>query len=110
MAISGLISETVIEVRHWTDNYFSFTTTRDRGFRFDNGQFVMLGLALGGRGQLPHDLGLAPLNPDTDRAMICGGPKMLSDFRELLDAQGFHAAARIGAPGSYVFERAFVEK
>ena len=70
----------------------------------------MLGLALGGRGQLPHDLGLAPLNPDTDRAMICGGPKMLSDFRELLDAQGFHAAARIGVPGSYVFERAFVEK
>ncbi len=37
-------TETVLDVRHWTDSYFSFTTTRDDGFRFDNGQFVMLGL------------------------------------------------------------------
>jgi NAD(P)H-flavin reductase len=36
--------ETVLDVRHWTDDYFSFTTTRDDGFRFDNGQFVMIGL------------------------------------------------------------------
>ena len=36
--------ETGREVRHWTDAYFSFTTTRDDGFRFDNGQFVMIGL------------------------------------------------------------------
>ena len=26
--------ETVLEVHHWTDAYFSFTTTRDAGFRF----------------------------------------------------------------------------
>jgi len=37
-------AETVLDVRHWTDDYFSFTTTRDDGFRFDNGQFVMIGL------------------------------------------------------------------
>jgi ferredoxin--NADP+ reductase len=37
-------TQTVLEVRHWTDDYFSFTTTRDEGFRFENGQFVMLGL------------------------------------------------------------------
>ena len=36
--------ETVLEVHHWTDAYFSFTTTRDSGFRFENGQFVMIGL------------------------------------------------------------------
>ncbi|MEI0573838.1 MULTISPECIES: FAD-binding oxidoreductase, partial [Klebsiella] len=29
--------------------YFSFTTTRDDGFRFDNGQFVMIGLEVDGR-------------------------------------------------------------
>jgi ferredoxin--NADP+ reductase len=265
MAVSGYISETVLDVRHWTRDYFSFTTTRDRGFRFENGQFVMLGMDLDGRplmraysiasanweeqleffsikiadgaltkhlqhlqpgnqvllsrkptgtllisdllpgktlylfgtgtglapflsiikdpetyerfetvvlahgvrqssdlayadyltnelpnheylgeqiraklryypavsrepyllhgqphqgrltellasGQMAQDLGLAPLNPETDRAMICGGPKILSDFRALLDARGFHAAARIGSAGSYVFERAFVEK
>ena len=33
-----------MDVRHWTDAYFSFTTTRDDGFRFENGQFVMIGL------------------------------------------------------------------
>src|SRR5690606_28347219 len=37
-------TETVLAVRHWTDAYFSFTTTRDDGFRFENGQFVMIGL------------------------------------------------------------------
>ena len=37
-------TETVLDVRHWTDAYFSFTTTRDDGFRFENGQFVMIGL------------------------------------------------------------------
>src|SRR5690606_11674910 len=37
-------TETVLDVRHWTDDYFSFTTTRNDGFRFDNGQFVMIGL------------------------------------------------------------------
>lgn len=36
----------MLAVRHWTDTQFTFTTTRDRGLRFENGQFVMLGLAL----------------------------------------------------------------
>ena len=38
---SAFGTETVLDVRHWTDDYFSFTTTRDDGFRFENGQFVM---------------------------------------------------------------------
>ncbi len=42
--MSPFITERILEVRHWTDSYFSFTCTRDDGFRFDNGQFVMLGL------------------------------------------------------------------
>ena len=263
-------TETVLDVRHWTDSYFSFTTTRDDGFRFDNGQFVMIGLDLeqedgshkplmraysiasanweeqleffsikvadgpltsrlrhiqpgdsiligrkptgtllisdllpgrnlyllgtgtglapwlavikdpdtyerfnkvilchGVRGagdlayrdyierELPHHeflgdairgkllyypavsredfrhtgrnhhgriteqlesghihqvLGLEPLDPALDRAMICGSPLMLADFRAILDARGFNPAPRIGTPGEYVFERAFVEK
>lgn len=263
-------TETVLDVRHWTDDYFSFTTTRDDGFRFDNGQFVMIGLdvpqedgsmkplmraysiasanweeqleffsikvqngpltsrlqhvvpgdtLLIGRkptgtllisdvhpgrnlyllatgtglapwlsvvkdpatyerfehvilchgvrdeadlayrdyivNELPHheflgeeitaklhyypavsredflwqgrlqrgritdlldsgriaaDLGLAPLDAKHDRAMICGSPQMLADFREILDGRGFIASPRIGTAGAYVFERAFVEK
>jgi len=46
---AAFITETVLDVRHWTDAYFSFTTTRDDGFRFENGQFVMLGLEVEGR-------------------------------------------------------------
>ncbi|MCD9029642.1 ferredoxin--NADP reductase [Luteimonas sp. BDR2-5] len=262
---SAFGTETVLDVRHWTDDYFSFTTTRDEGFRFDNGQFVMIGLQteakpilraysiasanweeqleffsikvdngpltsrlqhirpgdeilvgrkptgtllihdlypgrnlfllgtgtgfapwlsvikdpetyerfdrvvlthgvrtakdlayrdyivnelprheflgeqvsgkllyypavtrepfeLDGRdqrgrltemlasGRMTDDLGLPPLDPALDRAMICGSPQMLADFRQLLDARGFEAAPRIGTPGQYVFERAFVEK
>jgi ferredoxin--NADP+ reductase len=267
---SAFGTETVLDVRHWTDDYFSFTTTRDDGFRFDNGQFVMIGLevpqadgssrpllraysiasanweeqleffsikvpngpltsrlkdirpgdsvlvgrkptgtllihdlhpgrnlyllgtgtglapwlaivkdpetyerfervvlcqgvrnagdlayrdyivnelprheflgeqiaqkllyypavsrhdfAFDGRdqrgrlttlldsGRMAGDLGLPPLDPEHDRAMICGSPQMLADFRGLLDARGFIAAPRIGVPGHYVFERAFVEK
>ena len=263
-------TETVLDVRHWTDDYFSFTTTRDDGFRFDNGQFVMIGLPVvqpdgtqkpllraysiasanweeqleffsikvpngpltsrlqhiqpgdtlllgrkptgtllihdlhpgrtlyllgtgtgfapwlavikdpatyerfdtivlthgvrnardlayrdyivnelprheflgdqitaklryypaatredfmfDGRnqrgrltdllasGRIADDLGLPPLDAEHDRAMICGGPQMLADFRTLLDARGFSAAPRIGVPGQYVYERAFVEK
>lgn len=37
-------TEQVLEVRHWNDSLFSFTTTRDRSLRFRNGQFLMLGL------------------------------------------------------------------
>lgn len=257
---SAFITETVLDVRHWTENYFSFTTTRDDGFRFENGQFVMIGLEVNGKplmraysiasanweeqleffsikvpngpltsrlqhikhgdtvylsrkptgtlllsdllpgktlyllstgtglapflstikdpetyerfehvvlthgvrnvqdlayadyiqkelpnheflgdeiakkllyypvvsrepfkhqgrvtdlmenGQMMRDLGLPELNPETDRAMICGSPQMLADFRKILDSRGFTAAPRIGTPGHYVFERAFVEK
>jgi ferredoxin--NADP+ reductase len=46
---SNLHQETVLEVRHWNDSLFSFKTTRDAGFRFKNGHFVMLGLEVDGR-------------------------------------------------------------
>ena len=267
---SAFGTETVLDVRHWTDDYFSFTTTRDDGFRFDNGQFVMIGLQVpqadgslrpllraysiasanweeqleffsikvpngpltsrlksiqpgdqvligrkptgtllihdlhagrnlyllgtgtgfapwlaiikdpetyerfdkvilthgvrsvqdlayrdyivnelprheflgeqiaakllyypavtredftfAGRdqrgrltqmmdsGRMMEQLGIEPLDAQHDRAMICGSPQMLADFRALLDARGFVAAPRIGTPGQYVYERAFVEK
>jgi ferredoxin--NADP+ reductase len=63
-----------------------------------------------GSGRIADDLGLPPLDPEHDRAMLCGGPQVLADFRALLDARGFVAAPRIGTPGHYVYERAFVEK
>lgn len=47
--MSRLLTETVTEVRHWTDRLFSFRTTRDPGFRFNNGQFTMIGLMVEGK-------------------------------------------------------------
>ena len=61
-------------------------------------------------GRMMQDLGIEPLDPEHDRAMICGSPQMLADFRRILDARGFTSSPRIGTAGEYVFERAFVEK
>ncbi|NNC97459.1 MAG: ferredoxin--NADP reductase [Gammaproteobacteria bacterium] len=36
--------EKVLKVHHWNDTLFSFTTTRDPAFRFENGHFTMIGL------------------------------------------------------------------
>jgi hypothetical protein len=35
---SPFFEEKVLSVHHWTDTLFSFTTTRDAGFRFRSGQ------------------------------------------------------------------------
>jgi len=47
--MSNFFQERVLSVHHWTDKLFSFTTTRDPGFRFENGQFTMIGLPVEGR-------------------------------------------------------------
>ncbi|NMG75107.1 ferredoxin--NADP reductase [Aromatoleum diolicum] len=47
--MSNLATERVLSVHHWNDSLFSFRTTRDRGLRFVNGQFVMIGLEVEGR-------------------------------------------------------------
>ncbi len=60
-------------------------------------------------GRLYKDIGLPPLNPDTDRVMICGSPAMLKELVEILDEAGFTEGTS-HAPGNYVIERAFVEK
>ncbi len=47
--MSSLITERVLSVHHWNDSLFSFRTTRDPGLRFENGQFVMIGLDVNGK-------------------------------------------------------------
>ncbi len=61
-------------------------------------------------GKMAADLGLQPLNPSTDRAMMCGSPSMLTDLCKILDARGFQISPSQGVAGDYVIERAFVEK
>lgn len=47
--MSNMNRETVTSVRHWNDTLFSFTTSRDPGFRFKNGHFIMIGLEQEGK-------------------------------------------------------------
>jgi ferredoxin--NADP+ reductase len=47
--MSAFYREKVLSVRHWTETLFSFRATRDSGFRFQNGQFAMIGLEVEGR-------------------------------------------------------------
>jgi ferredoxin--NADP+ reductase len=47
--MSNFNQETVLDVQHWTDRLFSFKTTRNPAFRFQNGQFTMMGVEVKGR-------------------------------------------------------------
>lgn len=49
LIIMALLKEKVTEIHHWTDKTFSFKTTRDKGFRFKNGEFAMIGLEIEGK-------------------------------------------------------------
>lgn len=47
--MSALRNEIVRSVHHWTEELFSFRTSRDKGFRFASGQFTMIGLKIDGK-------------------------------------------------------------
>ena len=40
----ALLEEKVLSIHHWTEKTFSFKTTRNKTFRFKNGEFAMIGL------------------------------------------------------------------
>lgn len=47
--MSNIFEAKVLTVHHWTDRLFSFTTTRDTSFRYQSGQFAMIGLQVDGK-------------------------------------------------------------
>jgi len=61
-------------------------------------------------GKLFSDIGLPPINPQDDRAMLCGSPSMLDETSEVLNSFGLKVSPRMREPGDYLIERAFVEK
>ncbi len=61
-------------------------------------------------GKLFKDIGLPELNREHDRVLICGSPAMLEDSVNLLTKRGFVESPRMGEPGDFAIERAFVEK
>lgn len=47
--MAAVSKQNVTSVRHWNESLFSFTTTRDRTLRFENGHFVMVGMEVEGQ-------------------------------------------------------------
>jgi ferredoxin--NADP+ reductase len=47
-----MITETVTSVHHWSDRTFSFKTTRSQTFKFNAGEFAMVGLVIDGKNVL----------------------------------------------------------
>jgi ferredoxin--NADP+ reductase len=60
-------------------------------------------------GRLFTDSGLPAIDSEQDRVMLCGSPDMLAQMTILLRETGFEEGSS-SAPGSYVVEKAFVEK
>jgi ferredoxin--NADP+ reductase len=60
-------------------------------------------------GKLMEDIGTPALNPEDDRFMLCGSPRMLKSLTAILDELGFRET-RKNDLHEYVIERAFVEK
>ena len=60
-------------------------------------------------GELTSALGLAQMDPNLDRVMICGNPGLLTDLVTMLNRMGFDDGS-MNKRGAYVIERAFVEK
>ena len=58
-------------------------------------------------GKVFDDLGLPPINPATDRGMICGSMDMLKDTKASLEGFGLVEGSN-SKPDTFVVERAFV--
>jgi len=58
-------------------------------------------------GKIFQDLQLAPINCDTDRAMICGSMGLNKDIKEFLEILRLKEGAR-NRPAEFVLEKAFV--
>jgi len=58
-------------------------------------------------GDVFGDLGISPLNADTDRVMLCGSMGFNTDVRSILETQGFEEGAN-SKPATFVLEKAFV--
>ena len=59
-------------------------------------------------GKVFDDLGLPPIDPATDRGMICGSMDMLKDTRASLEGFGLVEGSN-SKPDTFVVERAFVD-
>jgi ferredoxin--NADP+ reductase len=59
-------------------------------------------------GEAYEDLGVTPLCPDNDRAMICGNLAFNLELKDMLEAAGLEEGAN-SKPAQYVVEKAFLD-
>ena len=57
-------------------------------------------------GVIYDELGVPPLNPETDRVMICGSMEMLADCKDRCEAAGLTEGSN-ARPAEYLVEKAF---
>jgi len=58
-------------------------------------------------GELFSELGVMPISPQTDRAMVCGSMGLNTDMKAILEGLGLREGAN-SDPAEYVVEKAFV--
>ena len=59
-------------------------------------------------GEVYADLDVTPLNPETDRAMICGNLAFNLELKEMLEEYGLEEGAN-SKPAQFVVEKAFLD-
>ena len=59
-------------------------------------------------GEVYRDLGVTPLSPETDRAMICGNLAFNLELKDMLEEYGLEEGAN-SKPAQYVVEKAFLD-
>ncbi|MEJ6398629.1 ferredoxin--NADP reductase [Yoonia sp. 208BN28-4] len=95
MMIELLGEENLAKIKYYP------TTTREQSLKM--GRIT----TLIENGELFDDLGVPPLNPATDRAMVCGSLAFNLDIKTLLEKAGLNEGAN-SEPGEFVIEKAFV--
>ncbi|MFD1509348.1 ferredoxin--NADP reductase [Lacimonas salitolerans] len=78
------------------------TTTREESLKMGRITDLMR------KGEVFEDLGVAPLNPETDRAMVCGNLAFNLEIKEMLEGYGLEEGAN-SKPAQYVVEKAFLD-
>ena len=96
-----LLSELIGADFHRKLRYYP-TTTRDRSARTGRITDLMR------NGTLYSDLDVPPLDPERDRAMICGNLAFNLELKALLEQRGLAEGAN-SAPGHFVVEKAFLD-
>ncbi|BBU56163.1 ferredoxin--NADP(+) reductase [Mameliella alba] len=92
----------VIGEGFWKKIKYYPTTTREESAKMGRITDLMRS------GEAFEDLGVAPLTPETDRAMICGNLAFNLELKEMLEEYGLEEGAN-SDPKHYVVEKAFLD-